>query len=122
MNQLFEHDREVSQLLPQADNKLSKNLREDLLESLYLVLEFVLLNNITNGRSGSALPPKHLLQERLASLTNAKNAIGQGVSSLRVLDSYLNEKNSSDLIKDALKIAKPFYFSNIVGPRIQEEA
>jgi len=40
------------------------------------LIEFVLINNpgYNSQRAGSALPPKHLLQERLASLTNPTNA------------------------------------------------
>jgi hypothetical protein len=44
------------------------------------------------------------------------------VTNLRVLDTFLNERNSSDLVKDAIKLAKPYFFLNIVGPRIEAEA
>jgi hypothetical protein len=70
VNQLL--DQGISKLLPSATDRLGSKLREDLMGELYQLIEFVLLNNATQGRSGSALPPKHLLQERLASLTNAQ--------------------------------------------------
>jgi hypothetical protein len=50
-----------------------RKFRDEIVQELYQLIEFVLINSATTGRSGSALPPKHLLQERLASLTNPLN-------------------------------------------------
>jgi hypothetical protein len=38
------------------------------------------------------------------------------------LDSYLNEKNSEALIKDAIRLAKPYFFVNVLAPRLSQEA
>jgi hypothetical protein len=38
-----------------------------------------------------------------------------------MLDAYLNEKNSEQLIKDAIKIAKPYFFGQL-RTRLDEEA
>ena len=51
---------------------MANKFREEVLGELYQLIEFVLVNNATK-RAGSALPPKHLLLERLASLTNPAN-------------------------------------------------
>jgi transposase len=97
--------------------------REEVLGELYQLIEFVLVNNSARSkRAGSALPPKHLLQERLASLTNPQNTQQKNVTNLRVLDAYLNEQNSEALIKDAINIAKPFFFTNVINERLDQEA
>ena len=44
------------------------------------------------------------------------------MTNLRILDAYLNEQNSEVLIKDAINIAKPFFFNNVIGERLEEEA
>jgi hypothetical protein len=44
------------------------------------------------------------------------------VTHLRVLDAFLNEQNSESLVKDAIRIAKPYYFLNVLGPRLEQEA
>jgi hypothetical protein len=74
INRLLEQDPEIAKLIPGENlkNPLISKFREDSLNELYQLIEFVLINN-TNKRQGSALPPKHLLQERLASLTNPSN-------------------------------------------------
>lgn len=69
-------DAEISQIIPKVDgsnSQLVRKFRDDITQELYQLIEFVLINSATQGRSGSALPPKHLLQERLASLTNPLN-------------------------------------------------
>jgi hypothetical protein len=38
------------------------------------------------------------------------------------LDAYLNEQNSEVLIKDAINIAKPFFFKNVINERLDIEA
>lgn len=72
INRLVEQDPEVSQLIPKETSSLANKFREEVLGELYQLIEFVLINN-AGKRAGSALPPKHLLQERLASLTNPNN-------------------------------------------------
>jgi hypothetical protein len=44
------------------------------------------------------------------------------VTNLRVIDSFLNEQNSETLIKDAIRIAKPYFFENVIGQRLDQEA
>ena len=68
----MEEDQEIAQLIPKETTSLANKFREEVLGELYQLIEFVLVNNATQ-RAGSALPPKHLLQERLASLTNPAN-------------------------------------------------
>ena len=75
INRLLEGDKEISRLIPSQEtaskNPMINRFREELLTELYQLIEFVLVNNSARSkRAGSALPPKHLLQERLASLTN----------------------------------------------------
>jgi len=41
---------------------------------------------------------------------------------LRILDTFLNEQNSEALIKDAIRIAKPYFFANILQPRLEQES
>jgi hypothetical protein len=72
INRLVEEDHEISQLIPKETTSLANKFREEVLGELYQLIEFVLVNNATK-RAGSALPPKHLLLERLASLTNPTN-------------------------------------------------
>jgi hypothetical protein len=40
------------------------------------------------------------------------------VTNLRILDTYLNEANSEQLLKDAILMAKPFFFRNILQDKI----
>jgi hypothetical protein len=66
----------MKQLIPSEvkGNNLVNKFREEVLQELYQLIELVLINNAGgNRRAGTALPPKHLLQERLASLTNPSN-------------------------------------------------
>lgn len=44
------------------------------------------------------------------------------MTNLRILDAFLSEKNSEALIKDAIRIAKPYFFSNVLAPRLEEES
>jgi hypothetical protein len=44
------------------------------------------------------------------------------VAGLRVLDAYLNEANSEALIKDAIELTKPYFFNNVLAPRLTAEA
>jgi hypothetical protein len=65
INRLLEQDDHVKRLIPAvdesvADNVLVKNLRQQILDKLYSILEFVLLNNANNQL------PENLLKERLA--------------------------------------------------------
>ena len=78
INRLLDQDKDISRLIPSPDaaskNPMINRFREEVLTELYQLIEFVLVNNSAKSkRSGSALPPKHLLQERLASLTNPQN-------------------------------------------------
>lgn len=69
---LCEHDPQFQKIIPKSEdenNSLIKNFKEELLEDLYKYLEFVLLNLKPNMNVS-----KSLLQERLAEVTNAKNA------------------------------------------------
>lgn len=72
INTLLESDREISQLIPKevSGNALVNKFREEVLGELYQLIEFALINS--DSKRGS-MPPKHLLQERLASLTNPQN-------------------------------------------------
>ncbi len=36
------------------------------------------------------------------------------------MDSYLNDLCSEQLLKDAFLVSKPFFFTNVVGERLQE--
>ena len=44
------------------------------------------------------------------------------MTNLRILDTFLNEKNSEQLIKDAIKLVKPFFFNNVLRERLDQEA
>ena len=44
------------------------------------------------------------------------------MAGLRVLDAYLNEANSEALIKDAIELTKPYFFNNVLAPRLTAEA
>lgn len=44
------------------------------------------------------------------------------MANLRVLDAFLNEQNSEALIKDAIRVAKPYFFRNVLANRLQEES
>jgi hypothetical protein len=127
INRLLEQDRDIAKLIPSNEasekNPMIHRFREEVLSEMYQLIEFVLVNNSSRSkRAGSALPPKHLLQERLASLTNPQNTQQKNVTNLRVLDAYLNEQNSEALIKDAINIAKPFFFNNVITERLEEES
>lgn len=96
---------------------MANKFREEVIGELYQLIEFVLVNN-AGKRAGTALPPKHLLLERLASLTNPSNTYQRNVTNLRILDSFLNEQNSEQLVKDAIKLVKPFFFNNVLRERL----
>ena len=90
---------------------------------LHQLIEFTLLNLSSQHQEGrSNMPPKHLLQERLATLTNPQVKGKNVVQNLGVLDSYLNASNARDLIKDAVRLAKPYFMLNILPARLQEES
>lgn len=44
------------------------------------------------------------------------------MTNLRILDAFLSEKNSEALVKDAIRIVKPYFFANTLGPRLEQEA
>jgi hypothetical protein len=63
---LFDEDKDIQKLLPTSEqalkNPMINKFREDVLNELYQLIEFVLVSNSTKSkRAGSALPPKHLL-------------------------------------------------------------
>ena len=70
INSLVEQDPQISKLIPAGTegNPLVAKFREEILGDLYQMIEFVLINS---GKGQQ--PSKHLLQERLASLTNPTN-------------------------------------------------
>jgi hypothetical protein len=39
-----------------------------------------------------------------------------------MLDTFLNEANSEALIKDAIKLVKPFFFINVLKERLEQES
>ena len=41
---------------------------------------------------------------------------------MRVLDAYLNEQNSEELIKDAINLSKPYFFRHVLAPRLENES
>ena len=76
INNLLEQDKEIAQLIPKEveGNPLVSKFREEILGELYQLIEFVLINSpAAQGRTGANLPSMHILQERLASLTNPLN-------------------------------------------------
>lgn len=40
------------------------------------------------------------------------------MTNLRILDAYLNESNSEQLLKDAIDLSKPFFFANQLSSRL----
>lgn len=63
INHLLAEDKEINQLIPKEveGNLLVNKFRDEVLGELYQLIEFVLINNASSKRAGSALPPKHLL-------------------------------------------------------------
>lgn len=44
------------------------------------------------------------------------------MTNLRVIDAYLNNKNSEAVIKDAIKLAKPYFLLNVIKQKLDVEA
>ena len=44
------------------------------------------------------------------------------MTNLRVIDAYLNDKNSEAVIKDTIKIAKPYFLLNVIKQKLDVEA
>jgi hypothetical protein len=107
INNIIDQDKDLSKtFMSKADSKenlLVARFRDEQLKTLYQLIEVVLLNQ----KSGNLT--KGVLEERLAAIMTPKGG-DQVKTSLSVIDAYLNEANSENLIKEALRIVKPFYF------------
>lgn len=81
-----------------TDNPMINKLKQHLLNELYTIIEFVLLNSTSQTKP----LPKDRIQARLLSLANATDAKQSNITSLRIIDSYLNDKNTENLVKEAI--------------------
>ena len=61
-----------------------------------------------------------MLEQRLAEMTSAQG-VADSSGQLRMIDSYLADKNASAVLKEALDIVKPFFLESF-RQRLLDEA
>jgi len=93
VNNLILEDPHLRNLIPLEENvsanPLINNFKTQVLEDLYQLLEFVLLNNDQTYPQS-----KEVLEARLATILNPKNKGDAKLTQLKVIDQYLSDINA----------------------------
>lgn len=120
---LIDEDKELSSLLGSktgaAKNNLVALLRDDLSAQLLQLVETVLMNSPTGAHASSA--SREVLEKRLAQARAPWNAERSATESLGVIDDFLAERGSKEVLKKAVDYVKPFFLA-IIRERLEAEA